>query len=91
MLVGLITALPSTPELQEAFHTYYLQPRRAQATTALRRGQEKGQLMPEISVDSLFDQLYGALYFRVLLGSPVTAEEAEAAVHQIFRGLLADL
>jgi AcrR family transcriptional regulator len=88
MLVGLITALPSTPELQEAFRTHYLQPRRAQAETALRRGQARGELVPEISAGTLFDQLYGALYLRVVLGSPLTAGEAEAAVHQMFRGLL---
>lgn len=88
MLVGLITALPSSPQLQEAFRTYYLQPRRAQAEAAVRRGQERGELVPEISFDTLFDQLYGALYLRVVLGSPLTPSEAAAAVHQIFRGLL---
>ena len=90
MLVGLITALPGAPELQEAFRTYYLEPRRAQAEAALRRGQQRGELVPEILFGELFDQLYGALYLRVLLGSPLAAGEAEAAVRQMFRGLLAD-
>lgn len=90
MLIGLITALPGSAELQHAFRAYYLQPRRAQAEVALRRGQHRGELVPEISFGDLFDQLYGALYFRVILGSPLTAAEADAAVRQIFRGLLVD-
>jgi AcrR family transcriptional regulator len=90
MLTGLIAALPGDPELQEAFRTYYLEPRRAQAEAALRRGQERGELVPEISIGDLFDQLYGALYLRVILGSPMTAEQADSAVRQMFRGLLAD-
>ena len=90
MLLGLITALPGSPELQQAFRAYYLQPRRAQAEVALRRGQRRGELVPEISFGDLFDQLYGALYFRVILGSSLTAAEAETAVRQMFRGLLTD-
>jgi AcrR family transcriptional regulator len=90
MLLGLITALPGSPELQQAFRAYYLRPRRAQAEVAMRRGQQRGELVPEISFDDLFDQLYGALYFRVILGSPLTAAEAETAARQIFHGLLAD-
>jgi hypothetical protein len=89
MLAGLITALPGSPELQEAFRTHYLEPRRAQAEAALRRGQQRGELVQEILFGELFDQLYGALYLRVLLGSPIAAEEAEAAARQLFRGLLA--
>lgn len=90
MLTGLITALPGDPELQEAFRTYYLQPRRAQAEAALRRGQERGELVPEISFGDLFDQLYGALYLRVILGSPLAVGEVDAAVHQMFHGLLTE-
>jgi AcrR family transcriptional regulator len=89
MLLGLITALPGSPELQHAFRARYLQPRRAQAEIALRRGQQRGELVPGISPGDLFDQLYGALYFRVILGSPLAPAEAETAVRQTFRGLLA--
>lgn len=88
MLLGLIAALPGSPDLQQAFRAYYLRPRRAQAEVALRRGQRRGELVADISFDDLFDQLYGALYFRVILGSPLTANEAETAARQIFRGLL---
>ncbi|GAA3547964.1 TetR/AcrR family transcriptional regulator [Amycolatopsis ultiminotia] len=90
MLVGLITALPGDRELQKAFRTSYMEPRRAQAEVTMRRGQERGELIADLSLDRLFDQLYGAVYLRLILGTPLTAAEAESAVRQAFRGILAE-
>lgn len=88
MLAGVVVALPDDPELQQAFTERYMRPRRNQCREALRRGLDRCELRPGIDDEALFDQLYGALYLRLLTGRPLTAADVDRAVTQAFTGIL---
>ena len=62
-------------------------PRRAPIAERLRTAQERGELPSSVSVESLLEVMFGALYHRLLLGSgPLDAAYAELVVDVVFAG-----
>lgn len=61
--------------------------RNALAHALLERAVERGELRADLDVEALFDQLTGALYYRVLItGLPVGRAYAERLVDTALRG-----
>jgi AcrR family transcriptional regulator len=89
MLLGVIFQATDDPELREAFHDRYMNPRRDQARLVVRRGIARGELRPDFDEEVLFDQLLGALLIRLLVSArPLNRRFTDQLVDQAFTGLL---
>jgi AcrR family transcriptional regulator len=87
-LTGVVFEAQSDPELRNAFADRYMNPRRDQARAVIRRGIARGELRADFDEEVLFDQLYGALYFRLLVsGQPLNRRFTDQLVDQAFQGL----
>ncbi|WP_406312079.1 TetR/AcrR family transcriptional regulator [Streptosporangium sp. NBC_01639] len=63
--------------------------RNALARRLLERARDRGELRPDLDLEALFDQLAGALYYRVLItGDPVGRAYAERLVASALAGAL---
>jgi AcrR family transcriptional regulator len=90
MLLGVLVELPDDPELRDAYRERYVKPRRRQGELALRRGIERGELRPHLDAEVLFDEIYGAIYFRLLIaGAGLDRTFVERLISQAFCGVLA--
>lgn len=89
MLLGVLVELPVDQDLRGAYRERYLRPRRRQGELALRRGVERGELRPDLDTEALFDQIYGAIYFRLITGADLDSSFADRLITQAFAGALA--
>ena len=64
---AILGAGQSDPELTEAFRERFLMPRRREAYSTLRRAIRRGELRRDIDPDLLLDSLYGPIYMRFLI------------------------
>lgn len=85
---GFIGAAQSDPEIAESFRTVWVEPRRRQAKTVLRKHQERGSLGKDVDLGHLLDLLYGPFYFRLLAGhQPLCRDFADAIADLALQGL----
>jgi AcrR family transcriptional regulator len=88
MLLGVVFEAQDDKELREAFRDRYMDPRRDQARAVLERGISRAEIRPDVDTEILFDQLYGALYFRLLVsGGPLNRRFTDKLVDQAFDGV----
>jgi len=84
----LIGAAQTDAELGLSFRERYSRPRRELAERTLRRGVERGELRSDFDPQVVVDQLWGAVYHRLLIpDQPLTDEFARALVANILPGL----
>lgn len=89
-LLQLIGEAQTDPELAAAYRALYSAERRRLAVERLTRAQEVGQLRPDVDVRVLVDQLWGAVYHRLLIpDEPVSREFATALVTNLLDGVAA--
>ncbi|WP_326633740.1 TetR/AcrR family transcriptional regulator [Nonomuraea fuscirosea] len=82
----LVAAAARHPDVGALERRMYAE-RNALAHALLHRAVERGELRPDLDVEALFDQLAGALYYRVLItGLPVDRAYAERLVDTALRG-----
>jgi AcrR family transcriptional regulator len=87
-LIGVVFAAQNDSELRKAFAEHYMDPRRAQARVAIARAIARDELRAGFDEEVLLDQLYGALYFRLLVsGQPLNRRFTDELVTQAFDGL----
>lgn len=87
-LIGVVFEAQNDPQLRNAFAERYMNPRRDQARAVIARGIARGELRGDFDEEVLFDQLYGALYFRLLVsGQPLNRRFTDEIVDQAFEGL----
>jgi AcrR family transcriptional regulator len=67
ILTELIGAAQTDADLAAAYRQLYSSHRRALAAERLRRAQDLGQIRAEVDVQVLVDQLWGAVYHRLLI------------------------
>ncbi|MGW2155227.1 TetR/AcrR family transcriptional regulator [Nonomuraea sp. NPDC001699] len=82
----LVAAAARHPDVGELERQMYAR-RNTLARALLEKARDRGQLRADLDVEALFDQLAGALYYRVLIiGLPVDRAYAERLVDTALRG-----
>lgn len=87
-LLELIGAAQTDADLATAYRSLYSSERRALAYARLEQAQAQGQIRVDIDVRVLVDQLWGAVYHRLLVpDEPVTVAFIDAVVDNLFDGI----
>src|SRR5580704_16282471 len=87
IVAGLIAEGQSEPAIRQAFFDRWVSPRRNATIADLQRGKNAGELRSDTEPDLLNDAIFGAIYYRFLLGSaPFTRRFGEELVDQVIRG-----
>jgi AcrR family transcriptional regulator len=90
VLAGLIAAAWSDPGLAEALRDRWLGPRREAGAVVLRAAKRDGEIRAEVDTTVVLDQIYGAIYIRLLLGhAPLPDSGATGMVANIMTGIRA--
>lgn len=91
ILAELIGQSQTDAQLASAYRELYSSGRRRLAEERLRRAQEVGQLRAEVDVKVVVDQLWGAVYHRLLIpDEPVDEEFVVALVDNLLSGIAAE-
>jgi hypothetical protein len=84
---GLIAEGQSEPAIRQAFFDRWVSPRRAATIADLERGKNTGELRSDTEPDLLNDAIFGAIYYRFLMGlTPFSKRFGEELVEQAIRG-----
>ena len=67
IVVTVIGAGQSEPEILEAFRAHWVEPRRIEARRLLRQAMKRREIRADLDPDTILDLLYGPLYLRLLL------------------------
>ena len=87
IVAGLIAEGQSAPAIRQAFLDRWVSPRRSATIADLERGKNAGELRSDIEPDLLNDAIFGAIYYRFLLGlGPFTRRFGEELVEQVIPG-----
>ena len=87
-VTAMIASADPDTEIAKAFRHHFVLERRNEGRALLAQAMAAGELRADIDVDSALDQLYGALFFRVLLGhAPTDAAFVRTLLDQTMRGL----
>jgi len=87
----IIAAADPDTEVAKAFRHHFVLARRGEGRALLEQAVSQGELRAGLQLDVALDQIYGALFFRLLLGhAPVDAAFVRALLDQAVRGLAAD-
>lgn len=87
IVVGLIAEGQSEPAIRQDFLDRLVSPRRTATIADLQRGKNAGELRSESEPELLNDAIFGAIYYRLLLGpGPLTRQFGEELVKQVIRG-----
>jgi AcrR family transcriptional regulator len=87
IVAGLIAEGQSEPAVLQEFFRRWVSPRRTATIADLQRGKDAGEMRSETEPELLNDAIFGAIYYRLLLGSdPLTRRFGEELVEQVIRG-----
>jgi AcrR family transcriptional regulator len=78
--------LLSGEAIGERFRAAVFLPVRTDAKARLRKAMAAGELAPEVDADLVFDMVYGALVYRLLMGEPLNDEVARELADLIMTG-----
>lgn len=88
VLTELIGESQTDPKLATSYRALYSSERRRLAAERLLRAVDEGQIRPDVDVQVLVDQLWGATYHRLLIpDEPVTDEFLVALVTNLLDGV----
>ena len=88
LLIQMIGQSQTDPNLAAEYRRLYSSGRRRLAVDRFRRAQELGQIRSEVDVRVLVDQLWGAVYHRLLVpDEPVDLSFADALIGNLFDGI----
>jgi AcrR family transcriptional regulator len=77
------------PEVLASYRDRFLYQRRAEAKLIIERGIESGELDPNVDPELAMDILYGAIYFRLLVGHlPLDAKFASELPRQALKAII---
>jgi AcrR family transcriptional regulator len=87
LIRSLVAEAQSDPELAAAFRDRWLRPRRELVRQNLKAAILEGSLRGDFNIETAINQLYGSLYYRLLLSSEAIDEEfIEHTYQQFLRG-----
>lgn len=89
-LMGAVLGKAQTnPQLLEAIWSGWFKQRRQIALEHISEAISNGELRPDTNGEILIDALYGAIYYRFLLGyAPLTDEYIDTIVDYVFNGVI---
>ena len=88
-VTAMIAAADPDTEVAKAFRHHFVLARRAEGRAWLEQAVQDGELSAELDAEIAADQIYGALFFRLLLGhAPVDAAFVRRLLQQVLRGLV---
>ena len=88
IVAGLIAEGQSEPAIRQAFFDRWVSPRRTATIADLDRAKNAGELRSDTEPDLVNDAIFGAIYYRFLLGSgSFTRRFGEELVAQVIRGI----
>ena len=91
ILSALLGRAQTNPQLLEAFWTGWIEKRRKIAHEFIGEAIANGELRPDTDGEILIDALYGAIYYRHLLGyAPLTVEYIDTLVDYVFNGVISE-
>lgn len=83
----LIAASDSQSELARAFRNHFVLARRAEGLAWIEQARTEGDLRADVDCEVVADQLYGPLFFRLLIGhARLDAGFADALLEHVLRG-----
>lgn len=87
-VTAMIASADPDTEIAKAFRHHFVLERRNEGRVLLSAAIAAGELRGDADLETALDQLYGALFFRVLLGhAPVDAAFVRSLLEQAVRGL----
>ena len=87
-VTAMIAAADPDTEIAKAFRNHFVLARRKEGRELLMQAMERGELRADADLETALDQVYGALFFRVLLGhARVDAAFVRRLLDQARRGL----
>ncbi|MCM4078644.1 TetR/AcrR family transcriptional regulator [Paractinoplanes hotanensis] len=88
VIAALVGAAQHDPDLAAVLAEQYTVPRRTLAVERLRRAQRAGQIAPDVDLEVIIDQLWGACYHRLLMpAEPLTLHFVDALLRNLLRGI----
>ncbi len=82
---SLVAEAQGDEKLAEAMREKVIRPRRNAARALIQKGIEDGNLRADIDFEILFDMVFGAMWYRLLIGhSPFDRDFAHSLVDQLF-------
>ena len=67
-ITSMLAAADAESELARAFRGHFVLARRAEGHAILERGIAAGEFRSDVDIEIVLDELYGAVFFRLLLG-----------------------
>ena len=87
-VASLLAASESESELSKAFRNHFVLMRRSEGEALLHSAIERGEVRGDIDVEVALDQLYGPIFFRLLIGhAPLDGSFIDRSVDQLLAGL----
>jgi AcrR family transcriptional regulator len=88
VMAELIAEGQSDPAVLRELYEQHIAPRRAAALLDIERGKANGEIVADADADLLLEEIFGAIYYRMLLRSGrLTEEYGNRVVDQVFKGL----
>ena len=83
-----LAAADAESELAKAFRGHFVLVRRAEGRAILEHGIAAGELRSDLDLEIALDELYGAVFFRLLLGhAPLDVEFVDRLLDQAMEGM----
>lgn len=88
VMAELIAEAQSDPAVLRELYERHIGPRQAAALLDIERGKANGEIVRDADAELLLEEIFGAIYYRMLLRSgPLTEEYGDRVVDQVFTGL----
>lgn len=88
VLRGLLVESHRNPDLAHRFRTEFIAPRRAKAKEILQRGQERGDIRPDVDLDLAAELVTSVLFYRTMFsGASVSGALPEKLVDLALSGI----
>jgi AcrR family transcriptional regulator len=89
-ITSMLAAADAESELAKAFRGHFVLARRAEGRTALEHGITDGEIRSDVDIDVVLDELYGAVFFRLLVGhAPLDVAFVDALIDHVMAGMQA--
>jgi AcrR family transcriptional regulator len=87
-VTSMIAASDPESELSKAFRNHFILARRAEGRALLERAAKEKEVRADLDIDVALDLLYGALFFRLLLGhAPLDEAFIDRVLDEALRGM----